>query len=200
MQRRTRVATAATLTAVAATAVGAVGLLRDGPPEPDFSDPMQYLQDGVFVAYLVAASWAVLEGWRAGLAPRMAGRLVALGYGLIAVGVLAGMALRDDPDWFVALGLPGNLLAAVGFVVWAVWAVRTQTLPVPLALLAGVGGFVAVLGAEFGTTLLVAAFFARVAVLARRRDHGDGPAASANWAIERSAGETRPSRHFTSSG
>jgi hypothetical protein len=46
------------------------------------------------------------------------------------------------------------------------------------ALLTGVGGFFAVLGAEFGTTLLVAAFFTGVAVLMRRRGHSDGPAAS----------------------
>lgn len=83
---------------------------------------------------------------RAPMSSRLATRLVATGHGLLAVGVLAGVALRDDPDWFVAPGLPGNLLAAVGFVVLAVTAVRRRT----LSVLGGVGGFLAGLAPSRG--------------------------------------------------
>lgn len=88
-----------------------------------------------------------------------AGRLIGTGYGAIIVGVAAGMALREDPDWFFVLGGPGNLLAIGGFLTWAVWGRRRRVLPLFAALLCGVGGTVAVLFSEFGTSVLIGAFF-----------------------------------------
>jgi hypothetical protein len=69
------------------------------------------------------------------------------------------MLLRDDPDWFFVLGGPGNLLAAAGFVTWAIWSRRRRVLPLFAALLCGVGGVVAVLFSELGTSVLIGAFF-----------------------------------------
>ena len=158
-----RTVLAARAAAAAALALAVLVVARPGSPEPDFGDPLQYVQDGLFTAYLLAASGALVLAARAGLVSRVASRLVAVGYGMLVVGVVAGMVLREDPEWFAVLGGPGNLLAGIGFVVLAVTAARRRTLPVPLAVLGGVGGFFAVLMAEFGSGVLVAAFFALLA-------------------------------------
>ena len=84
--------------------------------------------------------------------------LVAFGYGLLVVGVAAGLALREDPEWFAVLGLPGNLLASIGFIVAALAGWRSKRIPVGSPLL-GVGGFVAILGAELGTTVLIGCYW-----------------------------------------
>lgn len=159
---------AAWAAAATAGALAVLLVMRNRPPEPDFDDPMQYVQDGMFVTYLVAAAAALVLAARAGLVARTAARLVAVGYGMLVVGVLAGMALQEDPEWFAVLGGPGNLIAGIGFVVLAVAAVRRRTLPVPLAVLGGVGGLFAVLFSELGSGVLVAAFFAGLARATRR--------------------------------
>lgn len=169
---------AAGCAAATAGALALVLVLRDGKPEPNFSDLAQYAQDGLFMAYLVAAAVALVLASRAGLVARTAARLVAAGYGMLVVGVAAGMALREDPEWFAVIGGPGNLLAGIGFVVLAVAAVRRRTLPVPQAVLGGVGGFFAVLMSELGSGVLVAAFFAWLAAtdaLPAERDVADVP-------------------------
>lgn len=160
-----------------AAALALVLVLREGPSKPDFSDPLQYVQDGLFLAYLVTASIALVLAARAGLVARTAARLVALGYGLLVIGVAAGMVLREDPEWFAFIGGPGNLLAGIGFVVLAVAAARRRTLRVPLAVFGGVAGFFAVLFSEFGSGVLVAVFFACLALTAPRPAHqGDADA------------------------
>lgn len=151
---------------IASATAGALALmlvLRDGPSKPDFSEPLQYVQDSLFLAYLVAAGAALLLAAGAGLVARTAARLVAVGYGLLVIGVAAGMALREDPEWFAVIGGPGNLLAGIGFIVLAVAAVRRGTLPVPLAVFGGIAGFFAILFSELGSGLLVAIFFALLA-------------------------------------
>lgn len=174
VQGRRSAAWAASATAAA---LALVLVLRDGPSKPDFSDPLQYVQDGLFLAYLVAASLALVLAARAGLVARTAARLIALGYGLLVIGVSAGMALREDPEWFAAIGGPGNLLAGIGFVVLTVAAVRRRTMPVPLAVFGGIAGFFAVLFSELGSGVLVAVFFACLALTApRSAQQGDADA------------------------
>lgn len=159
---------AAWAASAAAAALALVLVWRDGPPKPDFSDPVQYVQDGLFLAYLLSAPVALLLAARAGLVARTAARLVALGYGLLVIGVGAGMVLREDPEWFAVIGGPGNLLAGIGFVVLAVAAVRRRTLPLPLAVFGGIAGFFAVLFSELGSGVLVATFFACLALISPR--------------------------------
>ena len=142
-----------------AIALAVYQVATPGSPEASFDSAGDWLREGLFAAYLVLATATTLLAHRQGLAPRAAAVLVGLGYGAIAVGVAAGMALRDDPDWFMVLGGPGNLLAAAGFVTWAVWGRRHRVLPVFAVALCGVGGVVAVLFAELGTSVLVGAFF-----------------------------------------
>lgn len=69
------------------------------------------------------------------------------------------MALREDPEWFAVLGLPGNLLASIGFIVAALAGWRSRRIPGWAAVLLGVGGFVAILGAELGTTVLIGCYW-----------------------------------------
>jgi hypothetical protein len=73
--------------------------------------------------------------------------------------VAAGLALREDPEWFVVLGLPGNLLGGIGFIMAAVAGWRATRIPGWAALLLGAGGFVAILGAELGTTVLIGCYW-----------------------------------------
>ena len=160
---------AAAIAGVAGIGMAIYQVATPGPPGSDFDSCDDFvLRDGLFLVYLLASIAAVTGAWRAGLATRVSARLVAVGYGLISVGVVASIALREDPDWFFALGGPGILLSAAGFVILAVSGVRRSRLPVWAALLAGVGGLVAIVMAELGTTVLVASFWLYVASLVHR--------------------------------
>ena len=162
-------AAAATIAGLAGIAMALYQVATPGPPGSDFDSWDDFvLRDGLLLVYLLASIAAVTGAWRAGLATRISAQLVGVGYGLISVGVVASLALRDDPDWFFALGGPGILLSAAGFVVLAVSGVRRSRLPVWAALLAGVGGLVAIVMAELGTTVLVASFWLYVASLVHR--------------------------------
>ncbi len=102
---------------------------------------------------------AVLVSRRLGDLPGKGPLLVAVGYGLLVLGVAAGLALREDPAWFAVLGLPGNLLAGIGFILAAVAGWRALRIPGWAAVLLAVGGFVAILGSEFGTTVLIGCYW-----------------------------------------
>ena len=45
--------------------------------------------------------------------------------------------MREDPEWFVVLGLPGNLLASIGFIMAALVGWRSRRIPGWAALLLG---------------------------------------------------------------
>lgn len=100
---------------------------------------------------------------RSGVGNRPATRMIQAGYALIAIGAAAGMVLRDDPDWFFVLAGPGLLLSTTGFIYLAVSAFRRQALPTWAAVLAGVGGAVAIVMSELGTSVLIGAFWLYVA-------------------------------------
>lgn len=119
-----------------------------------------------FLTYLAASVLSVVAVRQRLQIPKVPALLIEIGYGLLVVGVGAGLILGDDPEWFFVLGGPGNLMAGIGFVWWAIWAATRRVLPVWLAVLGGVGGFVAVLGAEFGTGVLIGSFWL---VMAARR-------------------------------
>jgi hypothetical protein len=151
---------------IATGAAGAAALMMavyqvasPGTPEATFDSALDWARELIFLGYLCSAVAATILAARRGTAPRAAARLITLGYGAVAVGVTAGMVMREDPDWFMLLGGPGNLLAMAGFVTWAVWGHRSRLLPPAVALLCGIGGVVAVLGAELGSSVLIAGFW-----------------------------------------
>jgi hypothetical protein len=154
------------LAAASAMAVAAYQVLSPGGPTATFGSLDDWVRDLTFLAYLGLSIAAVLAAHRHGLATTLVAALVSAGYGALFVGVLAGLVLQEDPSWFVLFGGPGNLLGAMGFVIWAVQAGRRRLFPLWAALLCGVGGFFAVLLAEFGTTVLIGSFWIYLATRA----------------------------------
>lgn len=121
--------------------------------------PIDYVSDGTFTVALVCTAVAIIGLKIAGVAPRPAALLVAGGYLLIAVGVIAGLVLGRSPDWFVVVGLPGNLLAIIGMVWLGVAIIRRHTLPVWAGVLAILAGLFAVVMSELGTSIFAAGFW-----------------------------------------
>ena len=145
---------------LSAIAMALTQVLTPGPPTGGLRDRLSGLaREGLTLALLLFSIAAVLVSRRLGDLPGKGPLLVAVGYGLLVVGVAAGLALREDPEWFAVLGLPGNLLASIGFIVAALAGWRSRRIPGWAALLLGVGGFVAILGAEFGTTVLIGCYW-----------------------------------------
>ncbi len=163
------------LTVAAITAAsGAIGMalyqvLTPGPPEASYDSVTDLLREGLFLLYVIGSSLAMLAGRRRGLFAGRGPALVAVGYSMLAVGVIAGLVMQADPEWFAILGIPGNLLAGIGFVMTAVAGRRARRLPIWAALLLGVGGFVAILMAELGLTVLIGCFWLWVANAGRQQ-------------------------------
>ena len=153
-----------------AIALAVLMVMVEGPPEFRLETATDWMRELGFVGYLVASVVSVGAVRRLRHIPRVPAVLIQVGYGLLVIGVTAGLVLGEDPDWFFVLGGPGNLMAGVGFVWWGIWASVTRTLPVWLAVLGGVGGFVAVLGSEFGTGVLIGSFWIAMAVREGRGD------------------------------
>ena len=158
---------------VLAIALAVYQVATPGGPAATYESLLDWLREGLFTAYLLVSVLAVRSAVGRGLAPAGAGWSIGIGYAAIAVGVVYGMVTRDDPDWFFVLAGPGNLAAAGGFVGWAVWGLRRRALPLWAACMGAVGGVVAVLGAELGTSVVVAGFWFYVA--ARLRGGVSGP-------------------------
>jgi hypothetical protein len=160
--------TVAAIVVALASIVGAIyQLLTSGPPGASYETVDDYVRELAFLTYLVGTIVAIRAARTVGIITRNPSWLIVIGYGLITVGVTIGLALRDDPDWFFLLGGPGNLLAAIGFVAWGVIAGRTKVFSWWLAGLCIVGSIIAVLFAEFGTGLVIAAFWIVIAVRTR---------------------------------
>lgn len=157
----TLVTPAALLPAVAGVAAIGMAIYQvatPGTPDATFDGLADWVREVLFLTYLVStiAALGFLVGDWAAAVPA---RLVQAGYGLIAVGAAIGMALREDPDWFFALAGPGLLLSTVGFAWLAVAAGRRRALPLWAGVLLGVGGAVAIIMAELGTSVLIGAFW-----------------------------------------
>jgi hypothetical protein len=144
---------------LSAIAMALTQVLTPGPPTADYESASGLAREGLTLVLLLFSVAAVLVSRRLGDLPGRGPLLVAVGYGLLVVGVAAGLALQEDPEWFAVLGLPGNLLASIGFIVAALAGWRSRRIPGWAALLLGVGGFVAILGAELGTTVLVGCYW-----------------------------------------
>lgn len=155
---------------VAASAIGLAvyGALSTAPPTADYETLSGNAREVAFLIYTVGSIGAIAATQRAGVASTWSARLIGAGYALVAFGVAAGLVLREDPDWFLVVGIPGNLLAMVGWVMFGVTAARTQRLPRWAATLAAIGGVIAVLFADFGSGVLIGCFWLS---LARRPQH-----------------------------
>lgn len=159
------VVTRATATIVAASAIGLAvyGAFSTAPPSADYDSFGGNLREIALMVYLVGSIGAIIAIHRAHIASTRATRLIVGGYGLVAFGVAAGFVLREDPDWFAAVGIPGNLLAMAGWVTFGVAATRTRRLPTWAATLAAIGGVFAVLFSDFGSGVLIGCFWLYVA-------------------------------------
>ena len=86
---------------------------------------------------------------------------------MIATGVGIGFVVREELAWFFVLAGPGLLLSSVGFVVFAVAVWRRSSLPRWAAVLAGIGGPVAIVMSEFGSGILIGCFWLFLATATR---------------------------------
>ena len=160
------------LAGLSAIALAVLLVTVEGAPEFRLESVTDWGRELGLLLYLVTsvASVTALRGVQQ--IPKVPSLLIQVGYGLLVVGVSAALILGDDPEWFFVLGGPGNLMAGIGFVWWAIWASVSKILPIWMAVLAGVGGFVAVLGAEFGTGVLIGSFWLVMASKGGRRPDG----------------------------
>ena len=128
---RTRLA-AATLAGGVAWLVQAANHIAH-PGEFDYEQLTQtahYVNDASFTAALVLTCAGLLL---IGGPPRRTYAAIT-GQLLVAVGVAAGIVTGTVPEWFAAVGVPGNLLAFGASVGLAVWAWRERALPRPAAV------------------------------------------------------------------
>lgn len=130
-----------------------------GPGPDDLESLASRLSYGLFGAYLAASVAGAVVAVRAGLAPRVVAPLIGVGYGLVLAAVVAQTVMASEPTWFMFVAGPGQLLAIVGFVTWAVWGSRSQLFNLGVALLCGVGGVTAIIGSEAGLSVLIAGFW-----------------------------------------
>ncbi|MCX6397945.1 MAG: hypothetical protein NTV23_15765 [Propionibacteriales bacterium] len=164
-------AVAAGIAGGCALALAIYHAISTSAPSADYASLGGNLREIAFFAYLVGSVVAIWMVRRAQLTTPLAARLIGGGYALVAFGVAAGFVLRDDPDWFIIVGGPGNLLALVGWIALGVSGARRGLLPRWTAVLGAIGGVFAVLFAEFGSQVLIASFWL---FLATRP--GSGPA------------------------
>lgn len=154
---------ASALTGAAALGVAAYQVLTPGPPTSTFGSLSDWLRDLSLLIYLVSAILAVTLATRDGLFTAVPSWLIRGGYLLVTLGATYGLVTQDDPDWFFFLAGPGLLASTVGHIWFAISSVRSRRIPVWVGLLAGVGGAAAILAAEFGSSILIGAFWLWVA-------------------------------------
>lgn len=154
---------ASAVTGAAALSVAAYQVLTPGSPTSSFGSLSDWLRDLSLLAYLVSAIVAVTLATRDGLFTPIPFWLIRGGYVLITLGATYGLIAQDDPDWFFFLAGPGLLASAIGHIWFAFASARSRVIPLWAALLAGVGGPVAILAAEFGSSILIGAFWLWVA-------------------------------------
>lgn len=133
--------------------------LSTSTPIADYDTIGGNSREVAFFAYLVSSIVALSSARNAGIATTRATRMIGVEYTVVAFDGAAGFALRDDPDWFVVVGIPGNLLAIIGWITLGLTSTKQHLLPRWAAILGGVGGVFAVLFAEFGSGVLIGSFW-----------------------------------------
>lgn len=137
----------------------AIYLVGWGEGPEDLNSLASRLSYALFGGYLAATIVGAVVAVRAGLAPPVVSWLVGAGYGLVLSAVVALNILAREPSWFLLLAGPGQLLAMVGFGIWAVWGKRRQVFSLGVAFLGAIGGLTAIIGSEAGLSVLIAGFW-----------------------------------------
>lgn len=150
---------AATVVAACAIGLAVYHALSTSKPTADYDTFGGNAREVAFFAYLVSSIVALSSARHANLATTRAVRMISVGYALVAFGVAAGFVLRDDPDLFVVVGIPGNLLAIIGWITLGVTSTKQRLLPRWAAILGAAGGVFAVLFTEFGSGVLIGSFW-----------------------------------------
>jgi hypothetical protein len=164
---------AAAIAAVAAL-VNTVIQITNPTFDAEFTNAVDWANEisgTLMIAAALVAMWGMIQE---GIAPRVGGLVFILGWSLLLLGFLPGFVLGHSPDWFVILGLPGNMLALIGMTMCAVYSWRSRTLPrviaalLPLSVLIGVGV------AEFGGSIVLVIIWGAIAM--RLSQPADQPA------------------------
>ena len=107
----------------------------EGPSGGTYETTTAYVTDVAFMTALVATALALVALNGAIGAPTHAIRAAMAGQVLLSLGVLAGVALGEDPGWFGAIAGPAILLTLYGTVRIGVHAFRNRALPRAAAIL-----------------------------------------------------------------
>jgi uncharacterized delta-60 repeat protein len=154
-----RLALVPTLTGIGYLALTAIVLAWGVSPTDELGRTVDYVRDGTFaLTLLLTIAAAATLGPTLGISRRAFG-LVALGELLVFVGVLVGLVTGASPSWFVAVGLPGNLLAFLGLALIGRHAWRTRAFPRWLAVLFFLAVPLGIGIAEYGGVLIPAALW-----------------------------------------
>jgi hypothetical protein len=84
--------------------------------------PLDYINDSRSSPTIVLGVICLIGVRRPLQWPTAAVVLASVGQILVGIGVAAGLVTRSSQDWLVLVGLPGDLLAAIGYLLLAVWA------------------------------------------------------------------------------
>jgi hypothetical protein len=128
-----------------------LGVAWIGATNPTFhghlDTTVEYLNDAFLSAALALTIPGLVALRRLQSAPRGAVETAVAGQLLLLIGVAAGLALGEDPSWFAAVGVPGNLLWLIGTVrigrhtwragVFPRWAAVAIALTVPVGIVLG---------------------------------------------------------------
>lgn len=163
-----RAAALAAAVAAAAFTINAGIQITSPHFDPHISGTRDWLNEITFTIAVAAALAGVLGLARAGVVARRPALVAAAGFGLLLAGLLPEYPGGESPEWFAAVGVPGNLLCLAGLGWAALVARRSRTVPaaviplMPLSVLIGVGL------AEFGGGLVAAAWWACATALLLR--------------------------------
>ena len=137
--------------AIGLTIVGVLHVAGNHTFEGHYDAPVEYVNDAALVLALFGiglSAWLIQH--RQNGRGKTAARAVAIGDGLLIVGILAGMASGEDPSWFLAFGVPGQLLNLVGLIALAVsswrvgqfarWSLALIAVTVPLGIIGSEAG------------------------------------------------------------
>jgi hypothetical protein len=138
----------------------AVTIVWKGTGDGNYDAPFEYVIGYAFVVVLL--SLAVAIGIFRDRSSRGATVVVA-GCLVLVFGVMWGNVTGDDPAWFAAFGVPGNLAIFVGSLMVAVRVWREGTRGRLLAVLLGLYAPVGLVGAELGGGVLAAVLWLLVA-------------------------------------
>jgi hypothetical protein len=163
-ESRGRLYVAAAAIAAVAGVVGTVIQLTNPTFDSEFTTTVDWVNEVTFTLFIAASMVAMWGMVREQIASRVGGMVFIAGQGLLLAGMLPGFALGYSPDWFVVVGLPGNLLALIGMTLIAVYSWRRRTLPRVIAVLLPLSVLIGIGAAEFGGGIVIAIVWGAIAM------------------------------------